>query len=91
MTQDHLKQALSDLQSALAAGTDADTDTPPDLEDINRIIQSIEQQLSYPDTDAEIDTLLETIKAKATSLEVTHPKVAAVLQQVLFIMNNMGL
>lgn len=89
MTQDHLKQALSDLQTALAAGTDADT--PPDLEEIKGIIQSIERQLAYPDTDAEIDTLLETIKGKATSLEVTHPKVAAVLQQMLSIMNNMGL
>lgn len=88
MTEDHLKQALTDLQSALAVN--ADDQNAEALADINSIIQSIEQQLAYPDTDAEIDTLLETIKGKATSLEVTHPKVATVLQQLLSILNNMG-
>lgn len=89
MTQDHLKQALNDLQEALAAGPAQGSNH--DLDELNTLIKNIEQQLAYPDTDAEIDTLLETIKGKATSLEVTHPKVSAVLQQVITILNNMGL
>jgi uncharacterized coiled-coil DUF342 family protein len=89
MTEDHLKQALTDLQEAL--NTNETQLSSESVADVNALIKSIEQQLSYPDTDAEIDTLLDEIKGKATSLEVTHPKVAAVLQQVLTILNSMGL
>jgi ABC-type transporter Mla subunit MlaD len=89
MTQDHLQQALSELQAAL--DTNAEQTPPAELDNIQGLIQQIEQQLAYPDTDAEIDTLLNQVRTHATGLEATHPKVSAILQQLIAILNNMGL
>ena len=103
MTTDRLRTALDQLKTLLstasnddelALGADAarvESDQRAPLHSCQALVSQIEHYLRYPDTDAEIDALIEATKVQMARFGAEYPKLTKVLSEVVAILGNVGL
>jgi hypothetical protein len=84
MSEQHLREQLQRLSSELQA-------LPPDdgrRESITALIADIEAQL---DDGAADDSLIEQVELAMSSFEAEHPRVAAILSNIITTLGNIGI
>lgn len=83
MNEQYLREQLQQLTQALEA-------LPVDAgqrASLQRLIADIESQLGGPDAD---DSLVEQVESAVSSFEVEHPRVAAILNNIITTLGNIG-
>ena len=84
----HLDDSLNDLRSEIQALDIGDDQARARLE---KLIQDIEQTLENPKDPAADQPLGDQLKTSILAFEVSHPRLAAVMNEVMEKLSHMGI
>ena len=85
-----MKQKLTETLDALRAEIDQlHTDDAESKQRLEKLVENLEKKLEHPDDDDH--HLDEGIKDSITHFEVTHPRVTAILNDIMMTLSNMGI
>ena len=84
----HLDESLNDLRAEIRALDIGDDEARRRLE---KLIQDIEQALENPEGTAADETLGEQLKTSILAFEASHPRIAAVMNEVMEKLSHMGI
>ncbi len=89
MPNEDLKQHLSELQKTLA---DASQLKPGEEDVLSQLMEEMVVLSSSEDVAPENDSgILEQLEKQATDFELNHPKIGAVLRQIMEALEKMGI
>jgi chromosome segregation ATPase len=85
-----MKQKLTETLDALRAEIDQlHTDDAESKQRLEKLVENLEKKLEHPDDDDH--HLNEGIKDSITHFEVTHPRITAMLNDIMMTLSNMGI
>ena len=84
----HLDESLNKLRSEIDALDTGDEEARQRLE---KLIQDIENALENPQETGADDNLGEQLKTSILRFEVSHPRLAAVMNDIMEKLSNMGI
>jgi chaperonin cofactor prefoldin len=85
-----MKEKLSETLDSLRAEIDRlHTDDTESKERLEKLVQSLENKLENPDDEGQ--SLQEGIKDSITHFEVSHPRITAILNDIMMALSNMGI
>jgi predicted nucleic acid-binding Zn-ribbon protein len=85
-----MKQKLTETISALRAEiAQLHTDDAESKQRLEQLVENLENKLEHPDDDDH--HLDEGIKDSITHFEVTHPRITAILNDIMMTLSNMGI
>lgn len=88
MSETKLNEALQELKAQVAALQVDDADAKRRLEDL---VEGLEKKLESPSDEEHHDTLLENVRDSVEHFEVEHPRITAILNDVMMALSNMGI
>ncbi len=88
MSKEEMRRHLDALRTELGAASGGDGVARDRL---TRLTDEIERLIDDPETNAGHPTLVEALKAHAERLEVEHPTITGVLNQILETLSSMGI
>ena len=88
MSKEDLKQTLDRLRGDVSNLTFKD---PASAERVERLMASLERQLTNTATASDRDSLLEDLPSTLAQLEVEHPNLTAALSRVITTLSSMGI
>ncbi|HEX5054911.1 MAG TPA: DUF4404 family protein [Gammaproteobacteria bacterium] len=87
MTQSELKQLLKRLQTEIE---DLKTVSSTEKKELETLIRNIRQASGQDDKNMETD-LQENLNSAVVRLEASHPRLTAVLNDIMVTLSNMGI
>lgn len=85
-----MKQKLTETLAALRTEIDQlHTDDIESKQRLEQLVENLEKKLEHPDDDDH--HLDEGIKDSITHFEVTHPRITAILNDIMMTLSNMGI
>lgn len=86
MDQQQLREHLDQLSDAVEGLHTSEEDK----NNLNELIVDIERQLTEPLLESEHHTLVEQVDVMVSSFEQDHPTVAAILNNIMLTLTNIG-
>ena len=83
-----LEQSLNDLRAQIR---DLDIDDEPTRQRLARLLADIEQTIGDPADARAHQNLGERLKATVLQFEVSHPRIAVVMNELMSQLSNMGI
>lgn len=89
MSRARLEESLERLRHELES-LDADASDPRDTKRLRALIDDVESQLDALEGD-EDGSLVDGLRAQVEQFEVEHPRVTAILNDIMVTLSNMGI